>query len=300
MRERQVPVEVGELLQDRVVALRLDDDRGERRSSSPPRGSSSGRRCRCSRSPRASVGAAARRGLLERVEVHAHEVDELDPVLLGRDHVRRVVAAGEQAGVELRVQRLDPAVHDLREAGEVVDRADAEARGLERLRRPAGGDELDAERRRGPGRTRRCPSCRRRRAARGGSGPRLAASRRPDDSQRRDQHAPRVGRVDPDRVAGDQPHRLAQQLVLDRAQRASRTASASVASGRSSARWRMIAPGVDALVDEVDGDAEHLDAVGERLLDRADPGEGGQQRRVDVDHALRGSGRGRPGLSSCM
>ncbi len=42
-------------------------------------------------------------------------------------------------------------------------------------------------------------------------------------------------------------------------------------------------PGVDAGVDEVDGDAEHLDAVGERLLDRVQARERRQQRRVDVD-----------------
>jgi hypothetical protein len=46
-------------------------------------------------------------------------------------------------------------------------------------------------------------------------------------------------------------------------------------------------PGVDAAVDEVDRDAEHLDAIGDRLLDRRQPGEGGEQRRVDVDDARR-------------
>src|SRR5436190_1429378 len=35
-------------------------------------------------------------------------------------------------------------------------------------------------------------------------------------------------------------------------------------------------PAVDALVDEVDGDPEHLHPVVERLLDRAQAGEGGQ------------------------
>jgi hypothetical protein len=72
-------------------------------------------------------------------------------VLLRRNHVGRVVAAGEQAGVELRVQRLDAAVHDLGEAREVLDRADLEPGGLEHLGGPAGRDELDAERREAPG-----------------------------------------------------------------------------------------------------------------------------------------------------
>ena len=67
------------------------------------------------------------------------------PVLGRLAHVLGVVAHGEQPAVELRVQRLDAAVHDLREAREVVDRAHVEARVLERARRAAGRDELDAE-----------------------------------------------------------------------------------------------------------------------------------------------------------
>src|SRR3954447_11629034 len=41
---------------------------------------------------------------------------------------------------------------------------------------------------------------------------------------------------------------------------------------------------VDALVDEVDGDPRDPHAVVERLLDSPDPREGGQERRMDVDH----------------
>jgi hypothetical protein len=43
------------------------------------------------------------------------------------------------------MQGLDAAVHDLREAGEIVDGPDGDARALELLRRPAGGDQLDAQ-----------------------------------------------------------------------------------------------------------------------------------------------------------
>ena len=75
---------------------------------------------------------------------------------------------------------------------------------------------------------------------------------------------------------------------------AASTASASVAPGSSIARCRMIGPGVHARVDEVHGHAEDLHAVVERLLDRAQPGEGGQQRRVDVDDAPRRSARRTP------
>ena len=50
-------------------------------------------------------------------------------------------------------------------------------------------------------------------------------------------------------------------------------------------------PGVDALVDEVDGDPGDLDAVLERLPDRVEARERRQQRRVDVDDPVRGSAR---------
>jgi nitronate monooxygenase len=43
--------------------------------------------------------------------------------------------------------------------------------------------------------------------------------------------------------------------------------------------------GIDPLVDEVDGDPGHLDPRRERLPDRVEAGEGGQQRRVDIDDA---------------
>ena len=143
--EREVPARLVELLEDRVVGLSGSTTTAEntkffaaaRIIVGPPMSMFS--------ITSASVDPAAGRRLLERVEVHAHEVDELDLVLLRRDHVRRVVAAREQPGVELRVQRLDAPAHDLGEAGEVVDRADLEPGGLERLRRAPGGDDLDAE-----------------------------------------------------------------------------------------------------------------------------------------------------------
>ena len=144
MASERWPLGLPQLLQDRVVGLRLDHDRGEVEVL---------RRRADHRRPAdvdvldhlGLVDPAAGGRLLERVEVHAHEVDELDLVLLRGDHVGRVVAAGEQAGVELRVQRLDPPAHDLGEAREVVDRADLEPGRLERLGGAAGGDDLDAE-----------------------------------------------------------------------------------------------------------------------------------------------------------
>jgi hypothetical protein len=76
-----------------------------------------GPRCRCSR-PRFEVGACGDRRL-ERVEVHVQQVDAADAV---RGHglgVGRSVAHAQQAAMHQRVQRLDPAVHHLRETGEL-------------------------------------------------------------------------------------------------------------------------------------------------------------------------------------
>ena len=170
-----------------------------------------------------SVDAAAGRGRLERVEVHAHEVDELDLVLLRRDHVRRVVAQREQARVELRVQRLDAPAHDLREAREVLDRADLEPGLAQRRGGAAGGDQLDAELGQARARSRRSPSCPTPTAARGGSrtspGCVIASIGADDTSATRS--ATRRGLAGSSRTASRaiSAHRLAQQLVLDRAQR---------------------------------------------------------------------------------
>ncbi len=88
---------------------------------------------------------AARDRLLERVEVDADEIDLLDLLLAGRREVLIVVALGQQAGVEARVQRLHAPVQHLRKAREVLDLARRDACSVELARRAAGRDELDAE-----------------------------------------------------------------------------------------------------------------------------------------------------------
>ena len=93
----------------------------------------------------ASVALGARGGPLERVEVDADEVDELDVVLGGRAQVLGVVAQREDAGVELGVERLDAPVHHLRPAGEVVDRAHVQPGRGQLARGAAGRDQLDPE-----------------------------------------------------------------------------------------------------------------------------------------------------------
>ena len=55
------------------------------------------------------------------IEVHAHEVERLDPVLLERRDVFGVVTAREDAGVNARVERLHAAAEHLRRVGERVD-----------------------------------------------------------------------------------------------------------------------------------------------------------------------------------
>src|SRR5215217_2461464 len=88
-----------------------------------------------------------------------------------------------------------------------------------------------------------------------------------------------------DGPAGDQPDGVAEEVVLQRPQRFAHLGDAAGAGQLERALGDDRA-GVDALVDEVDRDAEHLDAVRDGLLDGADAREGGQQRGVDVDHAL--------------
>ncbi len=58
---------------------------------------------------------------LEGVEVHADEVDRLDPLGFERGHVLGVVAHREQGRVQPRMQRLHAAVEDLRRPGELGD-----------------------------------------------------------------------------------------------------------------------------------------------------------------------------------
>ena len=55
------------------------------------------------------------------------------------------VAAGEQGAVDGRVQRLQPAIEQLGEAGDLVHGDDVDSGGTKRGRRAAGGDDLPPE-----------------------------------------------------------------------------------------------------------------------------------------------------------
>jgi hypothetical protein len=53
-------------------------------------------------------------------------------------------AAGQNAGMQLRVKRLDAAVEDFREARRRLDRHDRDARASQRFGRSSGRDDLEA------------------------------------------------------------------------------------------------------------------------------------------------------------
>jgi hypothetical protein len=78
----------------------------------------------------------------EGVEISGDDVDWGDPVRFECAQVRGIVAAGKQPAVDVRVQRFDPAVEDLREGGDIADRGHRYTGRLERGQRAAGGDEL--------------------------------------------------------------------------------------------------------------------------------------------------------------
>jgi len=86
-------------------------------------------------------------GRLERIEADDEEIDRLDVVRTHGGGVIRVVADGEQAAMDLRMQRLHPAVHHFGEAGHLGDVADGNARFRQRLAGASGRDELDSLRR---------------------------------------------------------------------------------------------------------------------------------------------------------
>ena len=58
-------------------------------------------------------------GCFERIEADDEEIDRLDVVRTHGGGVIRVVADGEQAAMDLGMQRLHPAVHHFGEAGHV-------------------------------------------------------------------------------------------------------------------------------------------------------------------------------------
>ncbi len=93
--------------------------------------------------------AAARHGLLKGIEVDHKQVDRADRMGLHRRHVLGIVAHSQQAAVNQRVERLDPAVHHLGKAGDLRNVLHRQAGIADRLCRAAGRDQLHAHARKG-------------------------------------------------------------------------------------------------------------------------------------------------------
>ncbi len=83
--------------------------------------------------------------VLERVQVHDHQVDRPDPLLGKLPHVLRVVPVGQNGRMDPRMQRLDPPVQHLREAGDILHQSDGDARVRQVPGRPAGREDLEPE-----------------------------------------------------------------------------------------------------------------------------------------------------------
>ena len=86
--------------------------------------------------------AAAGDGLLERVKVHHHQIDCGDTVPVHGANMLGQGAAGQDPAVHQRVQRLDPAVHDLWKAGVITDLAHLDAGIGKRPGRAAGRQDI--------------------------------------------------------------------------------------------------------------------------------------------------------------
>src|SRR5262249_40685423 len=84
------------------------------------------------------------RGASKRIEVHDDDVDQADAVLLEGGEIVGPIAPRQNAAVEGRVQRLDPAVHHLGEARDGRHIDDRQAGVDEGSRRAAGRHQLEA------------------------------------------------------------------------------------------------------------------------------------------------------------
>ncbi len=132
----------GEFVEHQIVIARLDDDR----DVAVVLGGGADHR----RPPDIDIldaiveAGAARRRFLKRIEIDYHEIDRLDAMRPHCLDMRRVAANGEQAAMHGRMQRLDPAVHHFRKAGDVGYFGDGEAGSGQRHSCAAGRNELDA------------------------------------------------------------------------------------------------------------------------------------------------------------
>src|SRR5207248_10765010 len=78
-------------------------------------------------------------------EVAANQVDLAQTMFRERSHMIRLVASGQDAGVNAWMEGLDPAVRHLGEPGQFADRACVEGGVLQRLQPRAGSEKRVAE-----------------------------------------------------------------------------------------------------------------------------------------------------------
>src|SRR5947209_20523296 len=101
-----------------------------------------------------------------------------------------------------------------------------------------------------------------------------------------DDNPPGIAGIEADPAGRDEPHGLGQERVLETTQ-ALENVLGLPRIGKLDCPLQDDRAGIDALVDEVDGDPEYPHAVLERLLDGSEPGKGGQKSRVDVGDPTR-------------
>ena len=204
-------------------------------------------------------------GELERVEVHAHEVERLDAVLRERGAILRDVAPGEDPRVDPWVQRLHPPGEQLRELRDLLHAGHGEPRLLERGRRAAARDELAAE---------LGEPTRERHEAR------LVV----DGDQRAHSRVRLVGAAC--LALDEEPPTTRQQSVLGRVHAlAQRLDGVALEHGNGLAGDHLTR--VDAMVDEVNRRRGRAGPGSEHVLERMGARERRKRRRVHVHDALR-------------
>ena len=65
-------------------------------------------------------------------------------MLFHRLHMRRIIPHRQYSAVNVRIERFDPAVHDLGKARDIANVHDGNSRVFNGAHRAAGGDDLDA------------------------------------------------------------------------------------------------------------------------------------------------------------
>src|SRR5262249_44373031 len=89
--------------------------------------------------------AGLRQRGFKRIEVAHDQIDGHDAMRLQRGPVLGMIADGQDAAMDQRVQRLDAAIQDLGEARDLGNVTDRESGLLQGSSRSTGGDQLDME-----------------------------------------------------------------------------------------------------------------------------------------------------------